>query len=166
MSGIFSLRLTTWSFVAKTSVYLCLPPCLFGAIRVIWVAVSWAWSLKKVHWIKHNSQLIGCAFFFFPRQHPQISSQLRVKPKCLESPVKSPLATILTTPHSTLVTLTSFHFLKHFTNSHIKTFVHVLLSAWDALHLDFQRVCSGTPASGLSTHHLLSEICCTPCWKP
>lgn len=29
----FSLRLTTWSFVAKTSVYLCLPPCLFGAIK-------------------------------------------------------------------------------------------------------------------------------------
>lgn len=99
---------------------------------------------------------------FFPRWGIKpLSAALvgRVKPKCLQSPVQSPRATILTTLHSTPVTLASFHFLKHFTNSHIKTFVHVLLCAWDALHLDFQRVCSSTPASGLSTHHLLSEIC-------
>ena len=38
-------------------------PGLLGAVRVIWDAGSWAWSLQNVHWIKNNSQLLGCAFF-------------------------------------------------------------------------------------------------------
>ena len=42
--------------------FLPLPPqscCL----RVTWDAVSWAWSPKNSHQIKHNSQLLGCEHF-------------------------------------------------------------------------------------------------------
>ena len=31
--------------------------------RVTWDAISWAGSPKKSHWIKHNSQLLGCEYF-------------------------------------------------------------------------------------------------------
>ena len=37
---------------------------LFGAAPQSWEAVSRVWSSQNVHWVKHNSQLLGCAFFF------------------------------------------------------------------------------------------------------
>ena len=59
--------------------------CLFGAVsQSIWDAVSWAWSPKNVCRIKHNSQLLGCVFFFqfsvdgdkpcaLPPSHPRMT---------------------------------------------------------------------------------------------
>ena len=34
------------------------------SLRIIWDAVSQAWSLKNVCWIKSNAQLLGCTCFF------------------------------------------------------------------------------------------------------
>ena len=49
----------------KLSRYHDLPPCLFETVlSVIWDAVYWTWNVQEVHQIKHNSQLLGCAFFF------------------------------------------------------------------------------------------------------
>ena len=33
------------------------------SLRIIWDAVSRAWSPKNVCWIKRNAQLLGCTFF-------------------------------------------------------------------------------------------------------
>ena len=71
-----SLIWDVWYFLIKTDhlvfcyknfcVSLLAPLPLWSSIwELFCVAVSWAWSLKKVHWIKHNSQQLGCAFFFF-----------------------------------------------------------------------------------------------------
>ena len=49
--------------------YMLVPPFLLqnnSGITVIWDAVSCGSSPQKIHWVKHNSQLLGCAFFFFP----------------------------------------------------------------------------------------------------
>ena len=40
------------------------PPLQSSSLRVTWDAASWAWSPKISRRIKHNSQLLGCAFFF------------------------------------------------------------------------------------------------------
>ena len=34
-----------------------------SSLRVTWDAISWAWSPKNSHWVKHNSQLLGCDYF-------------------------------------------------------------------------------------------------------
>ena len=38
-------------------------PLQSSSPRVTSDAVSWAWSPKNSHWIKHNSQLLGCGYF-------------------------------------------------------------------------------------------------------
>ena len=49
----------------KLSRYHDFPPGLFETVlSVIWDAVYWTWNVQEVHQIKHNSQHIGCAFFF------------------------------------------------------------------------------------------------------
>ena len=48
--------------------YMLVPPFLLqnnSGITVIWDAVSCGSSPQKIHWVKHNSQLLGCAFLFF-----------------------------------------------------------------------------------------------------
>ena len=35
-----------------------------GSFRVTWDVVSWIWSPKNFPWIKHNSQYLGCMYFF------------------------------------------------------------------------------------------------------
>ena len=39
-----------------------LPP-QSSSLRVTWAAISWTWSPKNSHQIKHNSQLLGCEWF-------------------------------------------------------------------------------------------------------
>ena len=34
-----------------------------SSLRVTWDFVSWAWSPKNSHWIKHSSQPLGCEYF-------------------------------------------------------------------------------------------------------
>ena len=34
------------------------------SLRVTWNAISWVWSPKNSHQIKHNSPLLGCEYFF------------------------------------------------------------------------------------------------------
>ena len=53
-------------FVAKIPIYPgSSPTSLEQSLKVIWESVSWTWSPQKIHWIKHNSQLLGCAFFYW-----------------------------------------------------------------------------------------------------
>ena len=45
-------------FDAKLLYNLSHPQIIY--VRVTWDAVSWTWSPKITHWIKHISQLLGC----------------------------------------------------------------------------------------------------------
>ena len=52
-------------FVAKALCILApFSPPQRSSLRVTWYAVSWAWIYKNSHQIKHNSQLLGCEYFF------------------------------------------------------------------------------------------------------
>ena len=54
-------RLPALCFKLLCNLTLCAPhlppPPWSSSLRVIWDAVSWAWSPKNFHWIKHTSQL-------------------------------------------------------------------------------------------------------------
>ena len=51
-------------FVANFYITWFLPPPPWSnSLRVTWDAVSWAWSPKNFHQIKHNSQLLDCDYF-------------------------------------------------------------------------------------------------------
>ena len=61
-------------FCYKTPIYPGSSLISLGqSLRAIWEAVSQAWDPQKVHWIKHNPQLLGCAFFFSRQVAVQVS---------------------------------------------------------------------------------------------
>ena len=55
------------SLCCKNSSISWLPALRLWGSQSEWAesSVSWAGGAQKVHWIKHNSQLLGCVFFFF-----------------------------------------------------------------------------------------------------
>lgn len=56
----------------------------------MWDALSWTWSPKNFHWIKYNSQLLGCDQFFLSQQVFWESANCRSK-GCLSNPKLSEL---------------------------------------------------------------------------
>jgi len=42
-------------------------------LSVTWNAVSWAWSPKNSHWMKHNSQLWGCEYLLRWQETPALT---------------------------------------------------------------------------------------------
>lgn len=111
------------------------------------------WSIlntAKAVLLKHRAGQVKSLFCSKPpslssQGLPQMISQVTVKPKCLQW---SPQYLRFSPPFILLVMLASLHFLKHISNSYLRTFVYALPSAWNALHLDFQIVCFSTPAFG------------------
>ena len=75
MSGYLELTVMFWCsdslvFVAKTPIHPSSSLTLRSSpLRAVWEAVFWAYVLSFVHRIKHNSQLLGCAFFFQSTLH-------------------------------------------------------------------------------------------------
>ena len=64
-NNLLMFRLPT--LCCKTSVTWLLPSLPWSSsLRVTWDAVSWTWSPKNSHWIKHNSQFLDCEYSFKP----------------------------------------------------------------------------------------------------